>query len=47
MAELARLDKAYHTTMQYFINTGLAPHYSRISSDLGLTMEAGKQYSTS
>jgi hypothetical protein len=43
MAELVMLDKAYHTTMQYFINTGQAPHYTELAKDLGLTMEAGKR----
>lgn len=43
MPELVMLDKAYHTTMQYFINTGQAPHYTELARDLGLTMEEGKR----
>jgi hypothetical protein len=43
MAELARLDKAYHTTMQYFIHTGQGPHYTELARDLGLTMEEGRR----
>ncbi|HSF33718.1 MAG TPA: hypothetical protein VLK82_25035 [Candidatus Tectomicrobia bacterium] len=43
MAELAMLDKAYSTTMQYFINTGQGPHYTELARDLGLTMEEGKR----
>jgi hypothetical protein len=43
MAEFALLDHAYAITMQYFINTGQAPHYTELARDLGLTMEAGKQ----
>jgi hypothetical protein len=30
MAEVALLDRAYHYTMQRFISTGQAPHYSGI-----------------
>ena len=43
MAELALLDRAYHFTMQHFISTGQAPHYTELASGLGLAMEAGKQ----
>ena len=40
---LALLDRAYHFTMQRFINTGQAPHYTELATGLGLAMDAGKQ----
>lgn len=43
MAEVALLDRAYHYTMQRFIHTGQAPHYTELASSLGLVMEEGKQ----
>ena len=42
MSELAVLDQAYHTTMQYFIQRGQGPHYTELATDLGLSMEAGR-----
>jgi hypothetical protein len=43
MADVNLLDRAYHLTMQRFINTGQAPHYSELAADLGLPMEEGRQ----
>lgn len=43
MAEYARLDRAYHVTMQRFIATGQAPHYTELAAELGLSMEAGRR----
>lgn len=43
MAELALLDRAYHFTMQRFVSTGQAPHYTELAAGLGLAMEEGQQ----
>ena len=43
MAEVALLNQAYHLTMQRFIHTGQAPHYTELAAGLGLAMEEGKQ----
>jgi hypothetical protein len=43
MAALALLDRAYHFTMQRFVSTGQAPHYTELATALGLSMEAGRQ----
>jgi hypothetical protein len=43
MAEFARLDRAYHATMQRFIATGQAPHYTELAAEFGLPMEEGRR----
>ena len=43
MAECALLDRAYHFTMQRFVSTGQAPHYTALAAGLGLAMEEGRQ----
>ena len=43
MADVARLDQAYHLTMQRFINTGQAPHFTELAADLGLSIVEGRQ----
>ena len=42
MAELATLDKAYQITMARMVQTGQAPHYTDLASELGVSMEEGK-----
>ena len=42
MADVKTLDKAFHTTMQHFINTGRAPHYTDLASAMGLSVEDGR-----
>ena len=42
MAEVTLLDQAYHFTIQRFISTGQAPHYTELATRLGLAMEAGR-----
>ena len=43
MFELSMLDRAYYTTMQSFISTGRAPHYTELAAAVGLSMEEGRQ----
>ena len=43
MFDLNMLDRAYFTTMQSFITTGRAPHYTELAAALGLSMEEGRQ----
>lgn len=44
MADIAILDRAYHFTMQRFVHTGQAPHYTELAAELGTSMEEGKQH---
>jgi len=34
MADLAMLDRAFHTIMRSFIETGRAPHYAELAASL-------------
>ena len=43
MTDVAILDRAYHFTMQRFVRTGQAPHYTELAAELGASMEEGKQ----
>ena len=43
MTDVAILDRAYHFTMQRFVATGQAPHYTELAAELGATTEEGKQ----
>ena len=43
MFDLTMLDRAYAITMQAFITTGHAPHYTELAAALGLSMEEGRQ----
>jgi len=43
MADVTLLDRAFHNIMQRFINTGQAPHYTELATDLSLPMEEGRQ----
>ncbi len=43
MPDLAVLDKAFHWTMQRLVKTGQAPHYTELASEMGMSMEEGKQ----
>ncbi len=43
MTDVAILDRAYHFTMQRFVATGQAPHYTELAAELGSTTEEGKQ----
>ncbi len=43
MAELAVLDRAFHTILQSFIHTGQAPHYTELARQFGVPMEEGRE----
>jgi hypothetical protein len=43
MADVTRLDRAFHNIMQRFIHTGQAPHYPELAKDLGLPVEEGRR----
>ena len=43
MAELVLLDKAFSNIMMRLVETGQAPHYTELASDLGLSVEEGRQ----
>ena len=43
MAEMELLDRAFHHIMRRIIDTGQAPHYTETATDLGLSMEDGRQ----
>ena len=43
MAELVLLDKAFSNIMMRLVETGQAPHYTELASDLGLSVEQGRQ----
>jgi len=37
------LDKTYHFIIEKFIQTGHAPHYTEIASELGVPVEQGRK----
>ena len=39
MADVTMLDRAYYATIQGFINTGQAPHYTELAVESGLSVE--------
>ncbi len=43
MVELALLDKAFSNIMMRLVETGQAPHYTELASDLGLSLEELRQ----
>ena len=43
MADIAVLDRAFHTIIQAFIHTGQAPHYTELAHQLGVPMEEGRE----
>ena len=43
MAELALLDNAFSNIMMRLVETGQAPHYTELASDLGLSVEEARQ----
>ncbi len=40
---LPLLDRAFATVMSRMVQTGVAPHYTELARELGLSMEDGKQ----
>ncbi len=43
MAELQVLDRAFHLIMSRLVETGRAPHYTELATELGLPMEEGRR----
>ena len=43
MAEIATLDKAFQYIMSRLVETGQAPHYSELATELGCPIEEGRQ----
>ncbi|HXG36052.1 MAG TPA: hypothetical protein VNL15_03690 [Dehalococcoidia bacterium] len=43
MADLPTLDRAFHTIMQSFIQTGRAPHYTELARSMNASPEEGRQ----
>ena len=43
MADTQTLDKAYQFIMSRLVETGQAPHYSELATDLGCSTEDGRQ----
>jgi hypothetical protein len=43
MTDLAILDKTFHTIMKQMVETGIAPHYTEIAAELGVTPAEGKK----
>ena len=41
--DLEKLDKTYHLIMLKMIETGVAPHYTEVAKELGVTPEEGRQ----
>ena len=42
MADLAMLDRAYHSVMQRIMQSGQAPHYTELAFEMGLEIEDGQ-----
>ncbi|MBW2091938.1 MAG: hypothetical protein JRI34_07435 [Deltaproteobacteria bacterium] len=43
MSEPGILDKTYNIIMKRMVETGQAPHYTEIASELGVSMEEGRK----
>ena len=43
MGEPSKLDKIFQIVLKRFIETGQAPHYTEIASELGISTEEGKK----
>ncbi len=43
MADLEKLDKAFHHIMRTFIETGCAPYYTETAAALGVSVEEGRR----
>jgi hypothetical protein len=43
MNESSILDRAFHIVMKRMVQTGQAPHYTEIASELGLSVEEGRK----
>jgi hypothetical protein len=43
MSEPSRKDKTFHIIMKRFVETGQAPHYTEIATELGVSVEGGRE----
>jgi len=43
MSDTARLNNTFHFIMVTLKNTGVAPHYTNIAKELGVSMEEGRK----
>ncbi len=43
MSEPSQLDKVFQIIMNHMVETGQAPHYTEIASDLGVSPEEGRK----
>ena len=43
MSEPSQLDKTFQIIMKYMLETGQAPHYTEIASELDMPVEEGRQ----
>ncbi len=43
MSDLSMLDKTFQVIMKRMVATGVAPHYTEIAGELGLSMEEGRK----
>ncbi len=43
MDEPSTLDKAFHVIMRRMVETGQAPFYTELATELGLTVEGGRK----
>jgi len=43
MSDAAMLDRVFEMIMRRMVETGQAPHYTEIATELGLSMEEGRQ----
>jgi len=42
MADLRVLDRTFHLILKRMVDTGQAPHYTEIASEMGIPMEEGR-----
>ena len=43
MSETSLLDKTFQVIMKHFVETGQAPFYTELATELGLTVEEGRR----
>ena len=43
MSEPSQLDNAFHIIMKQMVETGVAPHYTELAKELGVSMEEGRK----
>jgi DNA-directed RNA polymerase specialized sigma subunit len=43
MSEPSQLDRTFQIIMKYMMETGQAPHYTEIASELNVTVEEGRK----